>query len=175
MYWTNLCQLTVRAQQLFKNFCLKKYSSHLYASFGTFCVQIGQLFVAQWVFKHSEECPNRKHFPSMTAICLLSNIFQRLTLPRVIDQFGRKRCQKKREDVEDKLIKEFFQKYFDEHERSAVKTSFSTYVCYAPDGCFWFLTKCIWKKVSTKKWSSSSRFTFTVSVLKIIAQSITEN
>ena len=86
---------------------------------------------------------NRRQFPSIAAICRLSNIFQRLTLPRVIDQFGRKRCQKKREDVEDKLIKEFFQKYFDEHERSAVKTSFSTYVCYAPDGCFWFLTKCI--------------------------------
>ena len=27
---------------------------HLYASFGTFCVQIGQLLAARWVFKHSE-------------------------------------------------------------------------------------------------------------------------
>ena len=26
-------------------------SSHLYASFGTFCVQIGQFFEAQWVFE----------------------------------------------------------------------------------------------------------------------------
>ena len=30
-------------------------SSHLYASFGTFCVQIVQLFEAQWDFKLSEE------------------------------------------------------------------------------------------------------------------------
>ena len=40
--------------------CITKYfwktlieagSSHLYSSFGTFCVQIGQLFEAQWVFE----------------------------------------------------------------------------------------------------------------------------
>ena len=40
--------------------CTRKYfwnnstelgSSHIYASFGTFCVRIGQLFEAQWVFK----------------------------------------------------------------------------------------------------------------------------
>ena len=30
-------------------------SSHLYASFGTFCVQIGQLVEVQWDFKLSEE------------------------------------------------------------------------------------------------------------------------
>ena len=36
-----------------------------------------------------------------------------------------------------KLLKEFFQKYFVVHERSAVKNSFSTYVCYALDGLFW--------------------------------------
>ena len=35
---------------------------------------------------------------------------QRLTLPRKIDQFGRKRCQKKRKDVGYKLIQEFFSK-----------------------------------------------------------------
>ena len=32
-------------------------SSHLYASFGTFCIQIGQLFEAHWVFwKIFENC-----------------------------------------------------------------------------------------------------------------------
>ena len=35
------------------------------------------------------------------------------------------------------LLKEFFQKYFVLHEQSAVENSFSTYVCYAPDGLFW--------------------------------------
>ena len=34
---------------------LKVGSSHLYASFGTFSVEISQLFEAQWDFKLSEE------------------------------------------------------------------------------------------------------------------------
>ena len=89
MFWKNL---------------IEGCSSHLYASFGTFCVQIGQLFVAQWVFKQSEEFRNRRHFPSMRAICRFSNILQRLTVPRIIDQFGRKRCQKKRKDVNYELL-----------------------------------------------------------------------
>jgi len=79
-------------------------SPHLYASFGTPCVQIVQLFKAQWVFKHSEEFRNRRHFPSIAAICQFPNILQRLALPRIIDQFGRKRCQKKRKDVDYQLL-----------------------------------------------------------------------
>ena len=82
---------------------LKKHievcSPHLYASFGAFWVQIGQLFAAQWVLKFSEEFRNRRHFPSKTANCRFSNIFQRLTVPRKIDQFWRTGCQKKRNDV----------------------------------------------------------------------------
>ena len=30
-----------------------------------------------------------------------------------------------------------FQKYFVVHEQSAVENSFSTYICYTPDGLFW--------------------------------------
>ena len=67
--------------------------------------------MAQWVFKHSEEFLNRRHFPSMTAICRFSNILQRLSLPRIIDQFGHKKCQKKRKDVTYKLQKKCSQKY----------------------------------------------------------------
>ena len=48
----------------------------------------------------------------------------------IIDQFGRKKCQKKHKEEDYKLIFEFFQKYFVVHERSAVKKSFSTYVTY---------------------------------------------
>ena len=55
----------------------------------------------------------------------------------IVYQFGRKRCQKKRKDVDYKLLKEFFQKYFVVNKQSAVESSFSTYVCYAPDGLFW--------------------------------------
>ena len=68
---------------------------------------------------------------------LLGSVLQRLTVPRIIDQFGRKRCQKKRKEVEYKLLQDFFQKDFVVHEQSAVENSFSTYVCYAPDGLFW--------------------------------------
>ena len=53
-------------------------------------------------------------------------------MPRMIDQFGRKRCQKKRTDLENKLLQEFFQKYFVVNgqcsQLQAIKNSVSTYV-----------------------------------------------
>ena len=56
MYWTNSCQPTVRIQQnIFEQTLIEVGNLHLYASFGTFCVQIGQLFESQWAF---EECLN---------------------------------------------------------------------------------------------------------------------
>ena len=58
-------------------------------------------------------------------------------MARKIDQFGRKRCQKKRKDEDYKLLLEFSQKYFVVHKQSSAENSFSTYVCYAPDGLFW--------------------------------------
>ena len=83
LYWPNFWQLTVHVQQnVFDKTHIEICSPHLYASFGTFCFQIGQLFVAQWVFKHSEEFRNRRHFPSMMVICRFSYIIQRLTVPK---------------------------------------------------------------------------------------------
>ena len=54
-------QPTVHApQNIFSKVC----TSHIYASFGTFCVQIGQLFEAQWIFedvwKSTDLCDLRK-------------------------------------------------------------------------------------------------------------------
>ena len=40
---------------IFEKTLIEVGSSNLYASFNTFCVQIGQLFEAQWDFKLSEE------------------------------------------------------------------------------------------------------------------------
>ena len=52
MYWTSFWQPTVQAQQnIFLKPLIEASSSHLYASFGTFCVQIGPLFEAQWVLE----------------------------------------------------------------------------------------------------------------------------
>ena len=117
MHWAIFRQPTVHVQQhIFEKILIEICSSYLYASFGTFYVQIGQFFEAQWIFKHSEEFRNRRHFPSKTAICRFSNIFQRLTVPQMIYQFGRKRCQKKHKDVDYKLLSEFFQKYPVAHE-----------------------------------------------------------
>ena len=62
--------------------------------------------------------------------------FQRLTVSPKIDQFGRKRCQKKRKDVSHQLLWQLLQKYFVVHERSAVKNSFSTYIWSKVDSCF---------------------------------------
>ena len=50
------------------------------AYFGTFCVQIGQLFEAQWVFKVSKEFEIDDIFIRKTAICRSSSILQWLTL-----------------------------------------------------------------------------------------------
>ena len=75
MYWTNFRQRTTHVQpNIFGKTLIEVCSLHLYASFGTFCVQIGQLFAPQWVFKHSEEFRNRRHFPSKAANCRFSNI-----------------------------------------------------------------------------------------------------
>ena len=49
-------------------------------------------------------------------------------MPRIVDQFGRKRCQKKRTDVEYRFWLKNFQKYFVSQEQSAVKNVFSTYI-----------------------------------------------
>ena len=51
---------------------------------------------------------NWRRFPSKIVIWRFSNIFQRLTLPRIIDQVGRKRCQKKCKDVSFQLLYKFF-------------------------------------------------------------------
>ena len=56
MHWTKFCQPTVRVRQNTFYQTLKEIGSlHLYASFGTFCIQIGQLFKSQWAF---EDCLN---------------------------------------------------------------------------------------------------------------------
>ena len=74
MYWTNFRQPNAHAQQnIFGKTLTEVGSPHIYASVGTFCVQIGQLFAAQWVFKHSEEFRIRRHFPTMRVICQFSN------------------------------------------------------------------------------------------------------
>ena len=52
MFWTILWPSTIHEQQnIFEKVPVKVGSSYLYASFGTFCVQIGQWLEAQWVFE----------------------------------------------------------------------------------------------------------------------------
>ena len=138
MYWTNVCQAAVRLQQnIFEKHLIEVGSLHLHSSFGSFCVQIGQLLEAQWVFEHSEESRNRRHFPSKTKIYRCSSILQRLTVIRIVHQFGRKRYQKNHNDLSYQLLKEFVQKYIVVHELWAGKNSFSTYICYTLDVLFW--------------------------------------
>ena len=52
MYWTNFWQPTAHVQQnIFEKTLIEACAPRLYASFGTFYAQIGQLFEAQWVFE----------------------------------------------------------------------------------------------------------------------------
>ena len=109
MYWTNFWQPTVHVKQtIFEKTLIEVCRTYLYASVGTFCVQIGQLFAAHRVFKQSEEFRNRRDFPSKAAILPFSYISQRLTVPWIVNQFGRKRCQKKHKVVSYQLLKLFF-------------------------------------------------------------------
>ena len=56
MYSTERIQPTVHVQQnIFEKNLIEFGSPHLYASFGSFFVQIGQLVEPQWDFKLSEE------------------------------------------------------------------------------------------------------------------------
>ena len=51
MKWANFWQPTIHVEQnSFEKTLNKVWSPYLYASFGTFCAQIGQLFEAQWVW-----------------------------------------------------------------------------------------------------------------------------
>ena len=139
MYWPNFRLPTVHKQQsIFEKTLTEVYRSHLHASFSTFCVQIGQLLEAQWPFIFAR-IQNQRHVPSKMTICPCSNILQRLTVLRKIDQFERKRCQMKHGDLDNKLLSVFFQKCFVLHEWWAVKNLFITYIyiCYAPCGLFW--------------------------------------
>ena len=52
MYWTNFWHPTIHVKQyIFEKTVIEVGSSQLYASFGTFCVQVGQSFEAECVFK----------------------------------------------------------------------------------------------------------------------------
>ena len=95
LYIANFWQPNVHVQQnIFGKILLEVGSWHLYASFGTFCVQIGQFFEAQWVF---ENC-----LKTVKSLFSKENDgdfeFFRIE-SRLIDQFGLKRCQKKHKDV----------------------------------------------------------------------------
>ena len=103
--------------KIFKENCIPDF----YASFDTFYAQ--------------KEISNRRNFPSIAAICRFPNILQRLSVPRIMDPFERKRCQKKRKDMYYNLLKELFRKYFVVYECSAVK-KFAQYIRYTPDGLF---------------------------------------
>ena len=56
MYLTNFWQPIIHVQQnIFEKILIEVDSSNIYASFGSFCVQIGYLFETQYDFDFSEE------------------------------------------------------------------------------------------------------------------------
>ena len=61
----------------------------------------------------------------------------RLNVPRIIGQFGRKRCQKKRKVLGYQSIRVFVKTFCFIWTAGAVKNSFIACVCYTPDGLFW--------------------------------------
>ena len=79
VYWTNIFEKTL----------IDICSPHLYASFGTFC-QFGKYFAACWVFKHSEDFRDQRHFPQWQWFVDFQTYFKdsMLTVPRIIEHFG---------------------------------------------------------------------------------------
>ena len=109
-----------------------------------------------------------RHFSSKRAFCRIPNILQRLTAPRMIDRFGRIRCQKKRKDANYQLLLDFVQRYFVVDELQAGKYSFSSYVCYTLDVLFWWAvylwfilinsTAWLWIEFANIKWKLFIKF-----------------
>ena len=101
MYWMNFWQATIQVKQnIFEKNLIEVCSSHLYFSFGYFCVQIGKLFEAKWDFKHSEEFEIDKIF-------LRKQWFDRF------QTFSKIHCaSKKHKDVSYILLWECFPKIF---------------------------------------------------------------
>ena len=83
-----------------KYFCIQ----HSYASFDTFCVQSGQLFETQRVFEVCLKIDKLLSSKENVVDFGILPIIQRLTVPRIIDQFGPKMCQKKRKEGGYKLL-----------------------------------------------------------------------
>ena len=105
MYWTNFWQPTVYVQpNMFEKTLIEVGSPHLCASFGTFCAQISQLFEAQCIFeiclKINKLLPSKENAGDFA---ILLNV-RRLTVPRIFDQFGCERCQKKCKYVDYQLL-----------------------------------------------------------------------
>ena len=77
MYWMNIWQLTIHEQQdIFEKSLIEVGSSHLYASFGTFCTQICQLFETQWHFEFVWKSTNRCHRREMSPISAIFQMFK---------------------------------------------------------------------------------------------------
>ena len=94
-YWTISWQPTVYVQQnIFEKTNIEVGSSHLYSSFVTFCVQIGQLFEAKWVFKKCIKTV-KSQFSKENDVDF--EFFRKFKVS--LYQFWHKRCQKKRKDV----------------------------------------------------------------------------
>ena len=85
----------------------------LYASSGTFCVQIGQLFTAVSLEKF-QRIPKSTTFSFVNSeLWTFKHISKtHCTVSRIIDQYGRKRCKKKQKDVDYNLQRSFLKIFY---------------------------------------------------------------
>ena len=93
--------------------------------------------------RHSESLNIRKNseiddiFLRRQQIVNFQTYFKDSLCLKYLTNFGVKGDKRSIKMCTTNFYKSFFQKYFFVHEQSAVKNSFSTCVCYSPDGLFW--------------------------------------
>ena len=136
--WTNFWQPTILVQQnIFIKTLIEFVSLHIYASFGTFCVQIGQFFEAQWDFKLSEEFDIEIIFLRKKRCYRFQTFFKGWLCLEKLTNLNAKGAKRSVKMWATNFYKSFFQKYFFVvSEWLVVKNSFSTYVWSKVNSCF---------------------------------------
>ena len=122
--------------KIFLKKLIKVGSSHLYASFGTYCVKIGKLFNSQWKFILSEDFEKDDFFFRKQRFDRFQTFFKDSLCVQLLTNLDAKCFKRSVKMWATNCYKSFFQKNVVVNERLDVKNTFSNYVWSKVDSCF---------------------------------------